>query len=1600
MATLVVGPSLAFNDYLLPEHEDEPVSIAEPNLGLERPERLTVIAPKRLRPQSDYHVLVTLANSTVPVSIDLSLTGGLDSNREQIEAKSILIASGETQTIKFTIGDWPQAQYILNVSALAVDRSWNFTKDQNLEYQAKTFSILIQTDKAIYKPGQEVKFRAISLSQTLAPMVLKNEINVTITDPKRNIIKQWLGLSNYRGLLTLSLQLSQDPMIGFWNIKVESRGQSAVKDFQVAEYILPTFDVKISLPSYATYKQPDIVASVQASYTYGKPVNGMVALSIQPQIRYSFLSTSQLETRQFKARLVNGKADFQLDLIKDLGQKTSKDYGDMLNRKIEFFALVEEELTGRKYNKTESLVIYDREIKIDHVDETTTFKPGLEHQIQLKVAYQDDTPVEDNGPELVIRLQSHGKLLNMTRCIPIAGLCEASVYIPKDTKVSSIVESKSKNTYLVVEVTYRKEIFHLSPMEAIKTASDQFMQISLPQFKTIYSRFGKPTRKRSIDVNEDLKVQVQATEPMLQVTCQGMARGDIVWALSRDAKNQSEFEFNAKVDQRMTPEAQILCFYVRPQNKELIADSVKFQVSGLIKNAVKLTTNRDEAKPGQEVEVSVLTKPNSLVGVLGIDQSVLLLRKGNDITQNDLTNEIKSYGLAKRDFWNRATDTESLLDASDVVVITNNLVHIEFRGSYGISYFKSDVSSRLVSLVNSDENYDGVDNDDPPRHVALSSPQLAKTKKETSEPLVIRSSFPETWIWENATVGQDGFARFKAKVPDTITSWVLSGFSLNEDAGFGLSDAKTSVRVFRPFFIKLNLPYSIIRGEVVNIQAVVFNYGKREVSATVTMENKNDDFEFVEASNDIDDEKLNSSQSESRQIRIPPQDGSSVSFLVKPRKVGQIEIRIIARSDLASDGISKRLLVRPEGQTQYFNKAILIDLPGPRSTETHNVSIQVPPNAVADSHKVAVSAIGDIMGPGLSNVDDLLRLPYGCGEQNMINLVPNIVIMNYLQSSKRLKDAQRVRAIRNIESGYQRELNYKRNDGSFSAFGNNDKTGSVWLTAYVLKSFQQARSLISVDEKVISRAANFIAKYSKPDGSIEELGMLHDKRLQSASASGSSIYLTAYSMIALLQRSIQPDPESIAPVALDDVTERGLNYIEKHLSKPSDQISTYDLAIGTYALQLANRRESMNQAYEMLWSRVHDNGEGLNWWTNEDKSTSIEVGEIEGSSEKLSNPTSTPQPPLKPIPENKIHSSHLFLPDSLAVEMTALSLMSTVKSGQMERAFPIVRWLIEHQNSNGGFASTQDTVLAIEALAMFASASVGSKAAPSIDIELTYPRKPTSKSSDIRRNNVDEILITPSNSLVNQQTQLPDNLTWVQIQASGSGAAVVQVSWQYNLQVSAEKPAFYLNPIVDKASTIDYLQLSVCTFYKAGDSSNMAVVEVDLPSGYVADNEALPSLRRTKEIKRIDTSEGDTKIQIYLDRVTKEEICFTVPAHRTTKVSNNKPVPVIIYDYYNRHHAARIFYEPLSSTSCDICDAGNCDTSCSNKPKRSERLVSLHEQRRLSSLSRQNNANQRSANLTATQPNGSPNDRKQGATNLLPLAPVMMSIFTLVGRVN
>lgn len=58
---------------------------------------------------------------------------------------------------------------------------------------------------------------------------------------------------------------------------------------------------------------------------------------------------------------------------------------------------------------------------------------------------------------------------------------------------------------------------------------------------------------------------------------------------------------------------------------------------------ITLESSTLETRPGQNVELKITTRPNSFVGVLGVDQSVVLLKSGNDLSQNEVFDELDEY---------------------------------------------------------------------------------------------------------------------------------------------------------------------------------------------------------------------------------------------------------------------------------------------------------------------------------------------------------------------------------------------------------------------------------------------------------------------------------------------------------------------------------------------------------------------------------------------------------------------------------------------------------------------------------------------------------------------------------------------------------------------------------------------------------------------------------------------------------------------------------------------------------------------------------------------------------------------------------------------
>jgi len=520
------------------------------------------------------------------------------------------------------------------------------------------------------------------------------------------------------------------------------------------------------------------------------------------------------------------------------------------------------------------------------------------------------------------------------------------------------------------------------------------------------------------------------------------------------------------------------------------------------------------------------------------------------------------------------------------------------------------------------------------------------------------------------------------------------------------------------------------------------------------------------------------------------------------------------------------------------------------------------------------------MGPTMNGLANLIPYPLGCGEQNMARIAPPVIVLQYLRTITQPQGGPIERAaIELMQEGYQRQLAYKLEDGSFSAYGPGKRvTGSMWITALTARYFRQAIEFTDIDEDVVVKAVDWLVDNQAGNGSFPERGDVLNKRIQTDPAA-----LTAFVTLALIDNRFTLNARQ------RNAMNRGINFLAetwRGLEEP------YPLSIVTYALHLADH-PAKGQALGLLQSMA----------TKDDAKTFWEA----------------------PMEDFERQNPWMQMPNSASIETTAYAMLSLLKAGDFEGALPTARWLLSQQNSNGGFASTSDTYAAVLALREFSvAADIPSRGS---DIVVSYAYLGTPRSMRVRSD-------APT---ILQRRRLPTETRQVQMRARGGGFAIVTVGAKHNVDVIGAWPSFVVSPQVFKPSTASQTRVSVCVNYIEGgasDGSNAAVMEVELPSGFTANADSLPGLRDLAGIRRVESEEEGTRVVFYFDKMTRAEVCPTISAWRTARVANQRPASVVVYDYYDQSRRARAFYDVLPTTVCDICDGPDCpDDGCPRRRK-------------------------------------------------------------------
>ncbi|KAM4628384.1 alpha-2-macroglobulin-like [Polymixia lowei] len=1339
-------------------------------------------------------------------------------------------------------------------------------------YRPATF---IQTDKPIYLPGQTVQFRVISLDSRFRSVSELYE-TIELMDSNRNRIGQWLNTTSNGKILQLSHTLNSEAPEGTYRIQVwihQNRNRNFIHTFKVEKYVLPKFDVKVEASEEISIRQEEFEIQVCSTYTYGPPVPGTAEVNVVRPISHHIgvpiISTPEHPEgipeitapfhKEKKQMDKTGCATFTLTMSKfTRAQKMLRDHFIVM-------ATVEEE--GTDIIKIESKTISLSYVvgKLSFIDTPKVYEEGSVVEGKVKAVYFNNTPIPDKSVYL------------------FEGERWSARHKQNLTTDSDGVASFSLNT-----TNLRGSIDLIA---SIKPTLD-YHSYRTPHYETgdhtlslVQPVTADTKTVSSLEVKNREEPLLCETEELItiQYTVAGEAKGsvDIMYLiLSRGTivkqgllkvevqdgpVTKDEVSFELQVSPEMAPLVQVVAYAVLP-SENVIAHSADFDTQKCFRHKVSLEFSPSEAIPGEENVVQVSALPGSLCGLSAVDQSVFIKESGKRLNIDKIFNLLpvkKAFHIPYE-----VDDAESCLhvrarryvmpypqheekDAYTVFkklglkMLTNLVIKVPsclmFRGRQyfndriGISYrYGYPVEMARLGVSGAPGAAGGGAGSGFGGGFDRAPPPI-----ET-----VRTFFPETWIWDLVEVGESGTKDVPVTVPDTMTTWETEAFCVSPQ-GFGLAPPK-SLKVFQPFFLELSLPYSIIRGEHFKLKATVFNYLTSCIMVTVS----------PAASSDYTLTPLSGDRYSSC---LCANGRKTLQWTMAPSVLGVMNVTMTAEAVTSHTSCDNEIVKVPErGRIDVVTRSLIVKAEGIEQTKTYNwllcpkgealtdnMELQLPENVIDGSERASVTVLGDILGRALNNLDGLLKMPYGCGEQNMALLAPNIYILEYLTNTQQLTQDIKEKATHFLNSGYQRQLNYKDSEGAYSTFGTG--VGNTWLTAFVLRSFVKAKSFIYIDPAVITASKSWLESKQKRNGCFQQSGSLFNNRMKGGVSD--EVTLSAYVTASLLEMNTSVS---------DSVVNSSLSCLKNSIS---DLNNTYTTALLAYVFTLAGDMETRAHLLQYMDKVALQEGSFLHW------------------SQKSSETSA-----------------------SLSVEISAYVLLATLSASptnaDLGYASHIVRWLTSQQNSYGGFSSTQDTVAALQALALYSTLVFSPEGSSIVTVQtpssqLMFP-------------------VTQCNKLLYQEKTLKDLAGKYSLEVKGTACASVQLAVHYNIPTPTDQTAFSIivrpEAQCNTNSMRPKLTLNLQSLYSGSEpSTNMLIVDVKILSGFVPDKESLRKLRHALLVDLVE--QNDDHVIIYLTKILSNiPVNHSLDLVQELQVENLKAAVVKIYDYYQTSDQAETEY--------------------------------------------------------------------------------------------
>ncbi|XP_067306909.1 alpha-2-macroglobulin-like protein 1 [Pseudorasbora parva] len=1431
-----------------------------------------VIFPATIRSGSETKLCVSLLKPEENLQLTISLV-------DNSQNRTLLQERTETELHRCLDFQAPESDSVQVLQVEVQGKNTHLIEKRKVKFISYNPFLIIQTDKQIYNPGQTVQFRIFTVDRNLKTVNETYKL-IAVQDNRGNRINQWINATSTNGkILQLAHVLNPEASVGLYELSVETSKTTIKEYFEVKEYVLPKFEVILEKSKTVKANKEEVNLWVCGRYTHGRPVQGSVKMelcnSLQNWLYYHYLTLNCVNSSAVlnKTGCVSQKFPVSSFVTNE------SNYMYIRPQALEFTASITEEGTDISIKRTEHVFLSYNLGSLKLIDLPEFFEAGSVIQAKVKVEFSDGTPVSNF--KIFVR---HTYSQQPQACITdINGLANFTIETPSEIRFSSFSVSAYPSPGNQLGHPFNFESVYKTLQRKPKENQVKTSQLAIKALE------GPLKCDLEIPVTVQYTIAGETVESgYVTIVYLVVSREEIVHHGNEKVEvkgsggvAEGEVTFKVLVRSHMSPEMEFLAYCV-PPSEIVLAASKKFQIDRCLANKVSLQFSPTTAVPGEKNTLQLSAQPGSLCGLSAVDQSILILEGKKRLDINKIFSMLPArfvpVGIEDEEEFNRCLKigpirSPQALDASlpyrpiiqsypfpiplqgkiDAVYVTfrhldknmglkvaTNLIIrmpfcIQFRDTfyqrnfggvpgYGfVEDYALRVEDRRGPLVG-EAGFPGA-------HGSAIIPENRNTPLTPLE--TIRTFFPETWIWELVEVGDSGSAQVPVTVPDTITSWETEAFCLSSE-GLGLAPP-AQLTVFQPFFLELSLPYSIIRGEIFELKATVFNYLSKCIMVKVTPAPSSD-------------YTLKASSDDQYSSCLCANERKTFKWILSPSVLGVMNITVSAEAEASQTVCDNEIVSVPErGRIDTVTRSLRVNAEGIEKTNTHswllcpkgkNILVEVelafPNYTIEGSARSTVSVLGDILGRALKNLDGLLRMPYGCGEQNIAVLSPNIYILQYLENTEQLTSAIRERATGFLKSGYQRQLNYENLDGSYTTFGQGE--GNTWLTAFVVRTFGKAQQYIFIDPKKILKSKQWLIQHQTSNGCYLSKGKLFNNRMKGGVSD--SVTITAFITASLLELNTSVQ---------DPAVSKGLSCLKRFLGHTQN---TYTTALLAYTFSLARDTATRQQLFKKLEEVAISDGPHLHW------------------SQSASADDS----------------------GSLAVEISSYVLLAaltadSVTTADLGYANRIVSWLVKQQNPYGGFSSTQDTVVALQALSLYATKVFSSDGSSTVTVQ---------SAGDTHHFDVNQ-----DNKLLYQEKQLQNVPAKYSLEVKGSTCVSVQMSLFYNIPTPKEHNTFFVWAWTIgecKNTTGQNLDVVISVVYIGTEaSSNMVIVDMKLLSGFEVEPSSLDKLK--KAVHRVESKDGH--LIMYLQEIQRSTGFQTIlHIKQTFSVKNLKPAVIKVYDYY------------------------------------------------------------------------------------------------------